>query len=397
MENNNSVLRSIVHKSLVLSLVLITMLSVGVVISLSGVGKYFPAGLISFGPGTVTPADPNHFAYAEDLGWIDFNPSGGNAAVTDSALTGYAWSENAGWISFNCSNANACAANGGYDYSVANDGYGNLSGYAYGENVGWINFDPTYNGTDYGVKIDDSGNFSGYAWGENTGWISFNCSNANACADNSGFDYKVSTTWKKTYVQVPTTITIQTQPAGRDCYQVPLTTQPSVLVKDQRGTNMTDGTVAASLTSGSGILAGTLTANISNGVATFTDISYNKVVAFTITFTSGSATAISSSIGPLSTSCGGGTSYTPKASGTTNIPVVPTTPVTPVTPVTPTIPATPGQTPATPPVVTTTPPVVTTTPPVVTQRHPLLLQRHPIHQQPQHLSVLVKNHILLII
>jgi hypothetical protein len=109
------------------------------------------------------------FAWAENVGWINFNPSQGpGVTVTDTAVTGMAWGENIGWINLN-------PTNGG----VVNDGRGNLSGYAWGENVGWINLKPA-NG---GVIIGSDGKFSGYAWGENIGWINF--STANSCVKTS--------------------------------------------------------------------------------------------------------------------------------------------------------------------------------------------------------------------
>ncbi|HDZ54156.1 MAG TPA: peptidoglycan-binding protein [Candidatus Nealsonbacteria bacterium] len=116
------------------------------------------------------------YAWGENAGWINFNPSQGEGVtVTNSAVAGYAWGENVGWINLN-------PTYGG----VTNDGQGNLSGYAWGENVGWINFNPT--GSQ--VIIDGStGDFSGYAWGENVGWISFSCANCN-----------INTSWRKTVV-----------------------------------------------------------------------------------------------------------------------------------------------------------------------------------------------------
>ena len=105
-------------------------------------------------------SDGSRYAWAENVGWINFQPSlGSGVTVTDSAVTGYAWAENIGWISLN-------PTGGG----VTNDGSGNLGGYAWAENAGWINFNPT----GAGVTIDSTtGVFSGYAWGENIGWISF--------------------------------------------------------------------------------------------------------------------------------------------------------------------------------------------------------------------------------
>jgi hypothetical protein len=104
--------------------------------------------------------DDSQYAYGENVGWLNFQPSTGDGVqVSSTELTGYVWAENIGWINL------SPASYGG----VVNDGTGNLSGYAWGENVGWINFDPA-NG---GVTIDADGYFDGWAWGENIGWIQF--------------------------------------------------------------------------------------------------------------------------------------------------------------------------------------------------------------------------------
>jgi len=139
--------------------------------------KFFISILIAFGflvlPALVLAGNCTGYAWGENIGWINFNPSQGEGVtVTDSAVTGYAWGENVGWI-------NLSPTYGG----VTNDGSGNLSGYAWGENVGWINFNPT--GSQ--VIIDGStGNFSGYAWGENVGWVNFGCTYCN-----------LNTSWRK--------------------------------------------------------------------------------------------------------------------------------------------------------------------------------------------------------
>ena len=111
--------------------------------------------------GNIDPeADGSHYAWGENVGWINFQPTWGPGVnVTDTAVTGKAWGENIGWI-------NLSPASGG----VVNDGNGSLSGHAWGENVGWINFNPTGGGV---TIAPDTGVFSGYAWGENIGWINF--------------------------------------------------------------------------------------------------------------------------------------------------------------------------------------------------------------------------------
>ena len=149
------------------------------------------------GPENIDPkADGSQYAYAENVGWINAEPSGDGGpgvVVTTADLRGYMWGENIGWISMSCRNTDSCAT---VSYGVSNDGLGNLAGYAWAENVGWINFSCTNNGTcgttaNYGVTIDSvTGEFSGYAWGENIGWISFSCTNTSSCGT---VDYGVRT------------------------------------------------------------------------------------------------------------------------------------------------------------------------------------------------------------
>ena len=110
--------------------------------------------------------DGSQYAYGENVGWLNFEPSEGpGVTVSDANLTGYVWAENIGWINLSPSTY------GG----VSNDGTGLLTGLAWGENVGWINFNPKVAGdaNHYGVTIDHEGNFDGWAWGENIGWIHF--------------------------------------------------------------------------------------------------------------------------------------------------------------------------------------------------------------------------------
>lgn len=104
------------------------------------------------------------YAWADEIGWINFGASGGSVQITDSAFTGYAWSENYGWINLNPSTS-----------GVANNGEGTLSGYAWGENVGWINFS--------GVTINSEGQFTGAATGDVVGTINFNCSGCEVKTD----------------------------------------------------------------------------------------------------------------------------------------------------------------------------------------------------------------------
>jgi hypothetical protein len=124
--------------------------------------------------GNIDPnEDDSQYAYGENVGWFNFEPSEGpGVTVTATVVTGFVWAENIGWINLSPTNY------GG----VSNDGNGILSGYAWGENVGWINFSPDGGG----VTIDDDGDFDGWAWGENIGWIHFR---------NLSIPYKVQTSW----------------------------------------------------------------------------------------------------------------------------------------------------------------------------------------------------------
>ena len=110
-----------------------------------------PQAFASTTDGTIDP--DSHFAWGENVGWVDFIQVG----VTDDSLSGSAYGENIGWIDLS---------------TVTNDKEGNLSGFAWGENVGYIDFSK--------VTIDNNGYFSGSAYGENIGWITFNKDLTNA-------------------------------------------------------------------------------------------------------------------------------------------------------------------------------------------------------------------------
>ncbi|MBN1475128.1 hypothetical protein JXA47_00075 [Candidatus Sumerlaeota bacterium] len=129
--------------------------------------------------------DPaNHFAWGENIGWINFYGQGtGDAAtpppvVTHNFMCGFVWGENVGWI-----NLGDGAPDDGVAYSQAagdtgvnvDSATGDLSGYAWGENIGWINFGWASPPSASRARIDiATGKFNGYAWGENVGWIHLN-------------------------------------------------------------------------------------------------------------------------------------------------------------------------------------------------------------------------------
>jgi len=125
---------------------------------------------VSFAENIDPDSDNSQYAWGENVGWLNFEPSHGpGVTVSDSNLTGYVWAGNIGWINLDPNDTDP-------NTGIKNDGSGNLSGYAWAENVGWINFNPQVPGDahHYGVTIDQNGNFDGWAWGENIGWINFN-------------------------------------------------------------------------------------------------------------------------------------------------------------------------------------------------------------------------------
>ena len=78
---------------------------------------------------------------------------------------------------------------------------------------------------------------------------------------------------------------------------VAFSTQPQVSVQDQWGNIVTaDGTTEISATTGTGkdVLKGTLKATVTNGVATFSDLSYQKAENMNIEFSSGALTTATS-------------------------------------------------------------------------------------------------------
>ena len=85
--------------------------------------------------------DNSQFAWGENVGWINAEPSGPGGAgiqVASNKLTGYMYGENIGWINLSCTNNNTCGTTG--NYGVTNNGQGKLGGYAWAENAGWISF-----------------------------------------------------------------------------------------------------------------------------------------------------------------------------------------------------------------------------------------------------------------
>jgi len=155
------------------------------------------------GPELTNISSSYHYAWSENVGWIDFAYPGGNIQVPreDGDLKGFAYilSDNS-WVSLNCLSTDSCST---VNYKVSSDTDGNLTNWAWSETYGWISFSCTTGGadsgnicatSDYGVTIDTStGEFDGYAWAEHIGWISFNCktggeSQSNICSTS---DYKV--------------------------------------------------------------------------------------------------------------------------------------------------------------------------------------------------------------
>jgi hypothetical protein len=187
--------------------------------------------LLAAAPALAENTDPandgSQWAWSENAGWLNAEPSGNGGPgvqVGDTGLTGFLWSENAGWISLSCQNTASCVTQ---SYGVTNNGCGVMAGYAWAENAGWISFSCSNTGTcasaSYGVAIDPAtGNFSGKAWAENLGWISFASTGPNP--------FKVRTSWTApslagtsmlTLAKGVGTVVVQWTPlAGAGAYQV---------------------------------------------------------------------------------------------------------------------------------------------------------------------------------
>ncbi|MDD3488140.1 MAG: hypothetical protein PHH35_02195 [Candidatus Pacebacteria bacterium] len=158
------------------------------------------------GPETTNISNTYHYAWSENVGWIDFAYPGGNVQVPTKTgeLKGvvYILSDKS-WISLNCLTTDSCST---VDYKVSldeNGKLGKLKDWAWSENYGWISFSCETGGenpknicstSNYGVTVDsETGEFNGYAWSEHIGWISFNCKTGgddqnDICSDSN---YKV--------------------------------------------------------------------------------------------------------------------------------------------------------------------------------------------------------------
>ena len=145
------------------------------------------------GPEGASISSTHHYAWNDQVGWIDFAYSGGNVQVPigEGDLKGLAYVlSDSHWISLNCISTDSCST---VDYKATSTADGILTGWAWSENFGWISFNCETGGnapiniccdqpfpptpcSDYGVTVATStGEFDNYAWSENFGWISFNC------------------------------------------------------------------------------------------------------------------------------------------------------------------------------------------------------------------------------
>lgn len=94
---------------------------------------------------------------------------------------------------------------------------------------------------------------------------------------------------------IPGSLTITTQPVGGARSGAPLTTQPVLALKDSSSRLIARQTPVVATVSAGGTLGGTTSMNTSNGVVTYTDLTLAGLVQtnYTLTFTSGSVTAVS--------------------------------------------------------------------------------------------------------
>ena len=126
---------------------------------------------------TISPT--NHFAYASNLGWVDWRGDLRNGAVIgDFLCSGCLYAANVGWINLGSGVPRNGIRYGNLtagDFGVNHDGVGNLQGYAWGANIGWLTFtNRDAAGALYdGPRVDlITGRLGGWVWGANVGWIS---------------------------------------------------------------------------------------------------------------------------------------------------------------------------------------------------------------------------------
>jgi hypothetical protein len=84
----------------------------GIVVGLLILGASQPAFASS---GTIDAT--NHYAWSDNGGYVNWNATGSNVTVTDTALTGYIWSAGFGWINLSPTQGgvtNNAGALGGY-------------------------------------------------------------------------------------------------------------------------------------------------------------------------------------------------------------------------------------------------------------------------------------------
>jgi len=167
------------------------------------------------GPESLAISTTDHYAWNDQVGWIDFAYPGGNVKAPSGAgdFTGLAYIlSDQSWISLNCLSTDSCST---VNYKVSSDSDGNLSGWAWSENYGWISFncstDDSCASSTYKVTMNsDTGEMDGYAYSENIGWISFNCdtggaAQADICTTSS---YKVQNLRLRT-VAIKIDVTLQ--------------------------------------------------------------------------------------------------------------------------------------------------------------------------------------------
>ncbi len=154
------------------------------------------------GATNISSSTTEHWAWSDVIGWIDFYNTN-TITVSSQKLTGYA-SSSAGDVSLDCATTRSGNICGTSNYSITNDGLGNLTGWAWNDSYGWVSFDCNNNGgcasSTYRVFIDpnngyfcgSSGSASCYAWNDLAGWVSFNCANNSSCGTSN---YKVVTSW----------------------------------------------------------------------------------------------------------------------------------------------------------------------------------------------------------
>ncbi|MGZ5567949.1 MAG: beta strand repeat-containing protein, partial [Limisphaerales bacterium] len=255
------------------------------ILTWSGIGVRPTAGA-PLASGTVSESGTATFT-------LDSTPSDHYGALTEVAGTVAALA-----FATQPGSATAGAAFGTQPVVVTQDQFGNASTNGLGTNLDVTVTLSAGAGTLQGTSTVDIGTTAGNGTATFTDLqIDVAGTDKQLTASASGLTSASSSVFSVNHASA-TALVIQQQPSSSATAGVAFSQQPLVRIEDGFGNLVDDDNstiVTAARNAGSGVLQGTLTAPVSGGVATFTDLAHNVAGNITITFSSGSLTSATSS------------------------------------------------------------------------------------------------------